>query len=85
MKTAKTLTVKDLRRAIKKLKEIDNKFPQPVWVDNEWFYQSEMAKLSGFECTKEEIELAKLQDNGFIKMARGVELYLTKIIPVANP
>jgi hypothetical protein len=76
------LTAADIHKAVQILKgnsRIED--GQLVWIDNEHFYQSPLADVYGFRCTKEEIEAAKLREDGFIKTAHGVALYLTRNLP----
>lgn len=78
-----TLTKEEIRRAVKALEASSE--PRPlVWIENEHFYRSEVAEAGGFKCTEDEIAAAKANESGYIKTARGVELYLTKNLPAVS-
>jgi len=71
------LTDKTFKDAIKLLKT-NNSYSPLVWIDNKYFYLSEKAKIVEFDSTKEEIDNA--MEDGYIKSAKGVRLYLSKFI-----
>ena len=77
--TAKTLTVQDIRNAVKMLKK-NNELPfqNPFWVDTKDWYKGCLAKDMGFDCTDKELDAVNAK--GFIKQARGIDLYLSKRI-----
>ncbi len=76
------LTDEHIRAAIKVLKTATPAHLQMLfWVDNESFYlKSKLAKDIGFDCTVAEIEAAKSDPTGFIKMASGVKLFLSQYV-----
>ena len=74
------LTWKNLTNLIGGLKQKSQSF---FWIDNEYFYQSEVCKMMfGGNPTAEEIQKAKRNKNGYIKTSRGIELYLTKKVKI---
>ena len=55
-----------------------------VWVAPKSFYQSKMCKeMFGENPTLIELQKAEKRENGYIKMLRGIKLYLSKKILIS--
>lgn len=74
-----TLDSKKLADCIENLRKANGITDSLYWVDNEHFYKSSFANNLGFQCTQEELD--NVDETGFIKRARGCDLYLSKLIP----
>jgi len=73
-----TVTAKDIKTALESLTKKNYEYIYPFHVDNYNFYRSETAKVMGFYCLIRELKEAKKKENGFIKTAMGIELYLNR-------
>lgn len=69
-------TEQTLRDAIQRLKSnnLPHRWKPFFWIEKRHWYKSEMAKVMGFLCT--DTELDAVNEKGFIKQAKGVDLYL---------
>lgn len=75
------LTTESLQNVFEKLEQ-NNQYQPLVWIENIHWYLSETAKLVKFDCSEEELNNA--DETGFIKIAQGVKLYLSKFVPSKN-
>lgn len=76
----KTLTIHNIREVVNNIRKSDD-FGTPLfWVENRYWYKSEDARIVGFDCTDEELDIAEKDKRGFIKSSQGIELYLTKYL-----
>ena len=81
MKKSKNTIINNanIREMVELLKKNDKPQMPLYWVASKNFFLSSTAKLMGFDCTEE--ELIKATKGGFIKTARGINLYISKFLP----
>lgn len=80
---ANVLTLQHIQNAVSSFKENKQPFEANLfYIESRHFYLGELAKALHMDCSEEEIMNAR--EDGFIKNANGIDLYLSRLISVTS-